>query len=471
MLGSRRYALLLGATLAVVGCDPNVGRDEPVEATRPIFDPIAGQIPLPNDALIDPTTGLLSVPVDDAVDSDLTKHVKGNLSRINGWIPGSMITIPFDGELDPATLTGDAVRLYDVTGASQSPPTFVRVAPASYFVAFNVGRAPATQSPYTLYVRMKPTPLMPPDYEMGHRYMVVVTSDVKDTSGRPVVGTVAMELLKSRTPLVNEFGRSMTILPDADAAALEMLRQANAPALAVLEAEVDRDSVVAHAGFTIQSNPMPGFNPMVIGQELPKPIGEPSAANSKFGKPWVCFHHPIDPQTVAGNVKLFKRAAGLTEVAASVSVGNVVSPDDATKVLCEQAVVLDAGTLEASTTYQVVLTDGIKGLDGAPSRQSSIFSLMASPTPLFDASTTPPTLNSPFIDSTFDALMTTGKDPATATQEEWDKAYVTLMGDLALGTVEKWRADYQPFLSDAAAAVGVERASITVTWVFTTAAP
>jgi hypothetical protein len=80
-------------------------------------------------------------------------------------------------------------------------------------------------------------------------------------------------------------------------------------------------------------------------------------------------------------------------------------------------------------------------------------------------------LNSPYIDSTFDALLTTGKDPSSATQEDWDKAYDMLVSDSALGTVEKWRQTYQPWLQDAASALGVERASITVTWVFTTAAP
>jgi hypothetical protein len=442
-----------------------------MEATRPIFDPAAGYVPLPNDALLDPASGLLNIPVDESVDSALTQHIKGNLNRIDGWIPGSMITIPFDDKLDPSSLTGDSVRLYDVTQVQSSASSLVRVDPSSYYVAFNVGREPAVQPPYTLYVRMKPVPLLPPDFEMGHRYMVVVTNDVKDMQGRRVVGTPAMELLKSQTPLVNSFGRSQTILPDEDAAALEVLRLANAPALAAIGEEIDLATVVAHAGFTIQSNPMPAFNPMLLGYELPKPIGDPSAANSKFGKPWVCFHHPIDGKTVSGHVKLFKRTPALVEVSMQASVGKVMNPDSAEKVLCEQAVIIDAGALEESTTYQVVLTDGIKGLNGAASRQSSIFSLMASPTPLLDSSKTPVGLNSPYIDSTFDALLTTGKDPSSATQEDWDKAYDMLVSDSALGTVEKWRQTYQPWLQDAASALGVERASITVTWVFTTAAP
>lgn len=469
MVGTRT-TLLLVACAALLGCDPNIGKDSPVEGTRSIFDPVAGQIPLPNDALLNPSTGLLDVPLDPS-DSDLTAQVKSGLRRLNGWIPASMITIPFDGELDPATLNGDTVRLYDVTGATASPPTFERIDPEKYYVAFNVGRSPATSPPYTLFVRMKPVGLMSPDYEMGHRYMVVVTNGAKDPSGAPAIGSVVMELLKSRTPLVNEFGRSQTILPDADAAQLETLRSlAYAPAFAALEGEVDRAAVVAHAAFSIQTNPMPAFNPMPLGNELPKPIGAPSAANDKFKEPWACFHHPIDPQTAPAGAKMFKRGASLTEVSATVSVGKMVDPDAPEKVLCEQAVILNAGVLEPSATYQVVLTEAILGLDGAPSRQGSLFSLVAATSPLLDTSTDPPTLNSPYIDSTFDALLTTGKDPSQATQEDWDKAYATLVSAMALGTVEDWRSRYAPFIDDLVA-LGMPRETITATWVFTTADP
>ena len=464
MAGRRRSALLLGTLVAFVGCDPNLGKDPSIEGTSAIFDPTSGVIPLPNDALMGPT-GLLEVPADPS-DSELTQQVKAGLGIINGWIPGSMITIPFDGELDRTTLNEDTVRLYDVTES-----TAVRV--TDYYVAFNVGRAPATAPPYNLFVRRKAAGLgMIPDFELGHRYIVVVTDAIRDVDGQPVLGTPVMELLKSRTPLVNEYGRSLTILPDADAAGLESMRTGSyAPAFDAIEGEVARENIVAHAAFRIQSNPMPSFNPMPLGKELPAPIGDASPANDKFSKPWACFRHPIDTSTAATGAKLYKRGASLTDVNVTVSVGKMVDPADTTTVLCEQAVILDGGTLEASTTYQVVLTDAIKGLDGAPSRQSAIFSLMAKTVPLFEGDT----LNSPFIDSTFDALISglppiDPNDTKQATPEAWDAAYETMLGPLALGTVEQWRKDYQPYIADAIAA-GTPLENLTATWVFTTAAP
>lgn len=460
MAGGCRSAALLGVLVVAVGCDPNLGRDAPPEGTSAIFNPFTGEIPLPNDALLNPETNQLEVPIAPE-DSELTEQVKQGLSMINGWIPGSMITIPFDGELDTSTLNGDSVRLYDVTNA----PAFERISADDYYVAFNVGRDPATEPPYTLYVRRKPEGMLPPDFEMGHSYLVVVTDAVRDVQGRPVLGTPIMELLKSRTPLANEFGRTNTILPDADAQSLERTRKMSyAPAFDALEAggELNREEVIAHAAFRIQSNPMPAFNPMLLGRELPSPIDALDAADAPTdAKPWVCFHHPIDPQTAAAGAKMYERGASLTEVNVSVSVGSVEN--------CDQAVILDPGGLDPATTYQIVLTDAIVGKDGAPSRQSSIFSLVAKTVPLLDDSTDPPSLNSPFIDSTFDALLTTGADPTTATQEDWDEAYTTLVGPLALGAVETWRKAYQTFIDDAVAA-GTDRDDLTVTWTFTTAA-
>ncbi len=466
-----RTVLILGALAALVGCDPQIDRDQPVEATRAIFDPVTGQIPLPNDALWNPDTGLLEIP-EEPGDTELTRQIKQGLARINGWIPGSVITIPFDQRLDPSTLDGQSVRLYDVTGATNDPPAFERIDPDSYYVAFNVGRTPAMEPPYLLYVRRKPVGMLPPDFALGHRYLVVVTDDVRDEDGGAVLGTTIMELLKSRTPLLNEFGRSQTILPDADAAELEWLRSASyAPAFDVLEAEADlsRDRVIAHAAFRIQSNPMPAFNPMVIGNELPRPFGDPSATNDAFEAPWACFHHPIDESTASAGAMLFERGGSLTEVSADVRVGPVEDPNTGNE-LCERAVILDAGPLKPSTTYQVVMTDAIVGPDGAPSRQSAIFSLVAKTTPLIDTSTDPPGLNSPYIDSTFDALLTAGKDPTTTGQQDWGEAYATLVGPLALGLVEDTRKEYQAYIENAVA-TGIAREDITVTWVFTTAAP
>ena len=460
MVGGCRSASLLGVVVLALGCDPNLGRDAPWEGTSAVFDPVAGVIPLPNNALINAETNLLEVPVANE-DSALTLEVKAGLSMINGWIPGSMITIPFDGELDPSTLNGDSVRLYDVTDTS----SLERISGDDYYVAFNVGPTPATEPPYNVYVRRKPEGLMAPDFEMGHSYLVVVTNAVRDLAGEPVLGTPAMELLKSRTPLADDQGRSNTILPDADAQSLEVLRKSScSPAFDALEAagEPNREELIAHAVFRIQTNPMPAFNPMLLGRELPSPIDQLDAADAPIdSKPWACFHHPIDANTADAGVKMYKRGASLSEVSVSVSVGSIED--------CDQAVILDAGDLEPSTTYQVVLTDAILGQDDAPSRQSSLFSLVAKSQPLLDESTDPPSLNSPYIDSTFDALLTTGKDPSTATQEDWDSAYSTLVSAAALGQVETWRQAYQTFIDDAVAA-GTDRDNLTVTWTFTTAA-
>lgn len=109
----------------------------------------------------------------------------------DGFSPLAVTTLRFDGDLDPASLPGDAaaslaegasVRLVDVDPAS---PERGRSAPA--LVAF---QAPgdAYRDPHLLSVRPVPgAPLRP-----GTRYAVVVTDAVRGVGGRPVA--VAPEL-------------------------------------------------------------------------------------------------------------------------------------------------------------------------------------------------------------------------------------------------------------------------------------
>lgn len=462
MAATPRLALLAGALIAL-GCDPNIERDPPVQGTSSVFNPFTGQIPLPNDALIDFETNSLTVPIEPA-DSELTKHIKAGLNDLDGWIPASTITIPFDGLLDKATVNGDTVRLYDVTGG-----TATRIPGDSYFVAFNVGRAPATEPPYTLYVRLKPPSAFatPPDFGFGHRYLVVVTDAVRDIDGKPVLGTTLMELLKSRTPLANEFGRSRTILPDADAVVLERTRAASyAPAFDAMEAtepDLRRESLVAHAAFRIQSNPRPVFEPIPT-PKLPSPMDRTSgAANAETtAHPEVLFDVAYDPASAEAGTKLFERNGTLTEVDADLETTTSANEDGKFPL-----VIVPKAPLEPSTTYQVVLTSAITSPDGVPSRPGSYFALVSAPVPLLDTSTDPPTLESPYIDSTLDTLIFFGGDP-TADDADWEGAYKNMTGSLALGTLEAYRSMYQPFIDDAVAA-GIARESITVLWTFTTA--
>ena len=469
-MARKRWATLVaGAVIACASCSPNIGYDDPVPGMRPMFDPATGAIPLPNDVLKNQKTGLLEVPVDETVDSELTKQVKAGINRLDGWLTSSTITIPFEAELDVATLTTDSVRLYDVTGATQTPPVVEAFTADQYYVLFNVGRTPATAAPYNLIIKTRaPGPgKFPAEFKQGHKYIAVVMDGVRDKNGGAVLGHPATELLKSSVPLADEKGRTLTILPDADAALFESVRAAlYAPAFTALEetGSLNRKNVVAHTAFSVQSGGRPVFDPTALPAALPTPIDPNSGASVDAAldtKPQVLFDKPYDTTTLPAGIKFYKRGASLTEVSFTTETTSTADANG------KYPLRIVPQSLEPSTGYQVVLTDAIKDADGQPTRALAFFSLVAATTPILDSSTTPPTINSPFVDFTMDVLIFLGNDPATATPEQWTTAYTLLTG--SVNTLEKWRVFYQPFFADAESQ-GIARENITVMWTFTTAA-
>ena len=252
------YAAL---ALAIVAC-VDVPREAPPDiGVVSMFDPATSTIPLPNDLLKDPKTGLLSIPV-STTDSPLTVEVKGSLARLDGWLTSQTITIPFDGLLDESTLTPDTVMLFDITNGTAD-----KVDPATYVVAFNVGVMPAAAAPYYLTIKNKRPSgaavgtALPAGYVQGHKYFAVVTGGVKGKDGKPVTANAVYELLKSTAVLADAQGRSLTVLSPTDPAgkaSLIQLENARAdvydPAFKMTEAAgiLKRRDAVAFTAFSVQ---------------------------------------------------------------------------------------------------------------------------------------------------------------------------------------------------------------------------
>jgi hypothetical protein len=454
-----RFAVLgVGMALTVSACDPAIGKDEPTPGARALFDPDTSTLPLPNDVLRNSETGMLALPIPEG-ESELTRLILANLNRLNGWMASMAITVPFDSKLDPSTLTTDTVQLYDVTGVAAQLVD-------SYYVMFNVAKEPATEPPYQLTVRLKPAAKgqLPRNFELGHMYALVVNDNIRGEDGLPVIGSAAMELLKSTQPLADENGRSLTIVDDASAVQLEGVRRAAyGPALDAVVAAggVPRSRMVAVTAFTVQPNGWPVFDPVGLPPVLPAPndISKPADAPLD-AKPEVLITVPYDPATAAEAVKLYARGTGaLTPVPFTLE----TSTQDNGKGLYPLRIVPSA--LQRSTTYQVVMTRALKSTDGYATAPGSLYALVAAGTPILDASGKPA---SPFVDTTLDVLLLLDDtDPANATEQRWNTATTLLTGSLK--TLESQRLKYAPYIEDAVAA-GTPRDEITVLWTFTTAA-
>lgn len=467
------FALVVCALSGLWACGPSINQDPPTSGPRAVFDPASGIIPLPNDILRTPastdaqgnvTPARLNVPISPS-DSPLTVEIKQSLNRLDGWPPASTLTLPFDQKLDPATLTGETVQLYDL-GTPQSPKV-ERRAPDTYFVMFNVARQPASAPPYLVTVMNKASrPGSPPaEFEPNHSYALVLTSQVTGENGEPVIGDPVLELLKSTTPLADSSGQSLVFLPSDQAVLLEQARSATfAPAFDALGAVgISRDQVISYTVFTTQSSGRVQYNPTSVGRIVPIPIdlGQPANAPVEV-VPSFQVDLPYDPATVTGSVFLYEQAGTSLQPVSFEPVTSTTATGGFYTIELQPA-----AALKPDTTYVAIVTDALRTSSGVPMAQSSYFTLVRATHPLIDPSTDPPTANSPYVDLAPDVLVILGKNPATASQQDWDLAY-TLLGGTLKG-LEELRVKYAPLFT-AAEQAGHDRAAIIALWAFTTQA-
>lgn len=465
-----RTVLVLALAGVVAGCVDIPNAAPPAVGVMSLFDSATATIPLPNDLLKDPKTGLLSIPA-SPTDSPLTLEVKDSLARLDGWLTSQTITIPFDGELDPASLTAESVLVFDLTTGEQLPFD-------SFYAAFNVGVEPAVKAPYTLMIKNKTDPKdtaplkLPMGYAQGHKYFAVLTSGVKGKDGKPVTADAVYELLKCTAPLADAQGRSLTVLSPTDPAGIAQLLQLEYarsavydPAFKAVEKTVTRDKAVAFTVFSIQGGPRAVFNPTLVGNRLPEPIDLAKKGPYPLDTPIAIYYDlPIDQATVPAGVKMYELGAAGGTTPVNVDAAAAASAD-ATGLY--RLTITPQAALKPAATYLVVTTDSIVGTNKIQTAALAYFSIVRYANPLIDESVTPAKLNSPFLDSTIDLLITTGYDPRTATADNWQGAYDFLI--LNLRDLETLRLLYAPLFA-AAVAAGTPRETITALWSFTTAA-
>ena len=471
---SRRCQLALAPclALAVSACGPVLDANPTTPGVRAMFDPTTGTVALPNDLLVDPTTARLAVP-SQAGDSSLTSEIKQNLSDANGWLTGMAITLPFDGALKEDSVTTESVILVDL-GLATEPLAAERLAPDSYFAAFNKTRVPAAAKPFPVVIRTKSPAVgeSPADFKQGHRYAAIVTDAVKGADGLPALSHAGYAYLKSTTPLVDQFGHSATLLPDGDSKTLEFARSRfYSPVFDLLEAKgiVKREHALAFTVFTTQAGARPAFNPTLVGTILPSPIDKVNKDGSLASvnatpdtKPEVRFDLPYNVGTAKAGTHLFK--IGTTWTPVEFAAETTETPD--AKNLYPLRIV-PAALLEPATQYVVVVTSELKSNAGTETLPSSFFALVRGKSALIDKSTTPVTLNSPFVDLTLDVLILLGKDPSTATEKEWQTAFTLLVQNL--DGLDTMRKSYKDYFDAAEAQQGITRRDTVALWTFTTA--
>jgi len=245
--------LLFLLILVPLGCSDSTRPTESTSANTALFDPTTNTVPLPNllatatakdpiTQYADPATGNVGLRPANTPMNPLEALAYENLHEVGGTNAVAGVNAPiylrFAGALDPATVNGANIKVFQVTPDSASPTsletkplTFTDVTGMFSFV-YSAGSGDVSLFPSF--------PLLP-----GTRYLYLVTSRVKDAAtGGSVSGSVYFEALKSGLPLAGPF------------AALEPIR-ANTPATGPVAfsgyAKVMDDLIASSATTTVTS--------------------------------------------------------------------------------------------------------------------------------------------------------------------------------------------------------------------------
>ncbi|NMO14333.1 hypothetical protein HPC49_38475 [Pyxidicoccus fallax] len=221
---------------------PDAGPQQTVVLFAPRGDrPV---IPEPNDLQLDPSTGLVRLPVSPDDSPAQQEFTRDYLNTLDGFLTSVAATARTSAPLDPSTVNANTVRVF----RASVPPV-----PGDVGVGYN--------SDTQRIVVHAPT-----GWPAGGRYGIAVLGGeqgVRDTQFRQVAGSPVWQWVRSTTPLVDDSGRSTVPgLADVDASALERLRLAYAPWLNDLVSQgIRREDVVALWTFTVTGRPQASFDP------------------------------------------------------------------------------------------------------------------------------------------------------------------------------------------------------------------
>ena len=240
-------------------------------ATHLETDPGAGLIPLPSDFLLDPANGGKTV-----INNPAFGPLAPGLATLDGFSTTAMILSQTSGPVDASTVNSGTVFLYELNLQS-SPPTATRLAelreiaagktprfvaepPAitqtvgSASVSTVIGLQPAIPVQLPLALGGKFLPL--PPLKEGTEYAVIITDGVKDfPNGAPLVKSTLAKLLLFTSPLFANGRSAVAGVSDAQAPALEQIRQVLQLPVGALAAEkgITKDHIAIAYTFRTQT--------------------------------------------------------------------------------------------------------------------------------------------------------------------------------------------------------------------------
>ncbi len=196
------------------------------------FDRAAGEIPMPNDVLIDPDTGLVDLPVDEEMTEEEIE-IRGALSQMEGFAMSGAVVVKSTHDVDVGAGDENVFRLFE----RGDDGGWTEVS------GLERGRLDDGKSLW-----LRPPLALEPERE----YVYVVTDGLRSSHDRPHRAQPLGAILRLEAPLVDEEGSSqLDQLTDEEARRLEPLRQRVDELASHLEAEegLSRHSLAAAVPF------------------------------------------------------------------------------------------------------------------------------------------------------------------------------------------------------------------------------
>ncbi|MDH3220971.1 MAG: hypothetical protein OEO19_15675 [Gammaproteobacteria bacterium] len=215
------------------------------------FDPANGVIPFPNDLLfVGSLDKTINIPVADPMDASDPQVA---LNALDGFSTVAPMTTGFTGPILASSIDGDSVRLYQVILTSNPEPggAVVNINQQLVYGVDYVATVSSVDSSGSTLVILPLKPLAP-----RSSYFVVITNSLQSTDGSPMGASGAYTFARLTTPLEVGGVSQFPALTDAQAVALEPLRQLvsfSVNQLLLFDTSLGAGDLVMSWSFTTQS--------------------------------------------------------------------------------------------------------------------------------------------------------------------------------------------------------------------------
>ncbi len=243
------------------------------------LDPSTNTIPFPNDIVRTPATATapahVNIPIDPTQPAPLQTLTAG-LNTLDGFSTTADITATTTSAIDPAFVTNDTVKLFQVGATGLTPVTNVTVGVPGE----TAGLPGVDLGAKTIAIR----PTRP--LSEATTYIAVITTGVKNANDKlQLLPSPAQALVLAKVALVDGAGKSVVPgIDDKSAAAGEALRQAMAPVVALLGTKgITSDQIALVWTFTTQSIQAPAAQLRALPFNVPGFGALPTGAHCSVG--------------------------------------------------------------------------------------------------------------------------------------------------------------------------------------------